>query len=274
MSDPVADAYNCDPEYEWGRLAYDPYQALEFDVTWEALTRHLPPGARVLDAGGGPGRYSLALCRTGFRVTLFDLSAGLLAKAREQFALEQPQVQQRLEAVEEGDLRDLSRYASGVFDAVVCLGGPLTHIPAEADRRKAASEMARVTRPGGLVFLTGVGKLAVIRWMLNYQSDELISDVFEPFFQSGDITGATQTPWHFYRAAELRTLGESCGLNTVEMLGCQGLSSGLVDATNHAAAERPALGRPGTAWCCGLLPSLRWWIRPSIFYGLGESRNS
>jgi SAM-dependent methyltransferase len=239
--DPVAQAYDSDPEREWIRLAREPYRALEFDVTWDALARLLPPGSRVLDAGGGPGRYSLSLCRAGYRVRLFDLSEGLLAKAREQFALEPAEVRARLEAAEQGDLRDLSRYADGAFDAVVCLGGPLTHIPLEADRRMAALEMARVTRPGGLLFLTGVGYLAVMRWMLNYQSDELISEVFEPFFQSGDIGGATRTTWHFYRAAELRALGESCGLETVEMRGCQGLSSGLVDSSNRAAMERPDL---------------------------------
>jgi SAM-dependent methyltransferase len=239
--DAVAEAYNRDPEREWGRLARDAYRQLEFDLTWDALTRRLSPGMKVLDAGGGPGRYSLALCRAGFRVTLFDLSPGLLAKAREQFEHESLEVRSRLEAVELGDLRDLARYADGTFDAVVCLGGPLSHIPAEAERRKAAEEMARVVRLGGLLLLTGIGYLAVMRWMLNYQSDELISADFEPFFHTGDITGATQTLWHFFRAAELRALGEGCGLETIEMLGCQGLSSGLVDASNRAALERPDL---------------------------------
>ena len=45
-----------------------------------------PPPARVLDCGGGPGRYAVELARWGYDVTLFDLSAGNLALAREKAA--------------------------------------------------------------------------------------------------------------------------------------------------------------------------------------------
>jgi len=51
----------------------------EFAVTMRALADHLPPPpARVLDCGGGPGRYAIELARQGYEVTLFDLSAGCL----------------------------------------------------------------------------------------------------------------------------------------------------------------------------------------------------
>jgi SAM-dependent methyltransferase len=237
----VADAYNRDPEREWARLERNPYYRLEFEVTWAALTRWIPQGAKMLDAGGGPGRYSLALCRAGYRVTLFDLSEGLLEKARAEFAGCPSEVAARLEGIDRGDLCDLSRYPNETFDAVVCLGGPLSHMPDEGDRRKAVDEMARVVRPGGLVFLSGVGFLAVQRWMLNNLSDDLISGEFISFLETGNISGATRTTWHFFRAAELRALGESCGLQTLEMRGCQGLSASLETATNRLAAERPDL---------------------------------
>ncbi len=47
----------------------------------------------------------------------------------------------------------------------------------------------------------------------------------------------TGTEWHFFRAEELRDLAESCGLMTIEMAGCQGLSSSLVEATNRVAED-------------------------------------
>lgn len=242
MSQAVADAYNRDPEIEWLRLVRDAYQAFEFEVSWDALTRLLPPGAHVLDAGGGPGRYSLALCRAGRRVTLFDLSAGLLEKAQANFAAEAPEVQARLEGVEQGDLRDLSRYAEGSFDAAICLGAPLTHIPEAEGRRRAVQELGRVVRPGGLVFLTGVGFIAVLRVMLEDQCD-LVDPLFEGFWKTGNIWGATGTIWHFFRAEELRRLGEEGGLATVELRGCQGLSANLAEATNRLKEERPDMWR-------------------------------
>jgi len=66
----VAQAYNQDPQREWDRLVRDAYHSLEFTVTMDVLHRHLPAGCTVLDAGGGPGRYALALCRHGSQESL------------------------------------------------------------------------------------------------------------------------------------------------------------------------------------------------------------
>ena len=42
---------------------------------------------------------------------------------------------------------------------------------------------------------------------------------------------------HFFRAFELQRLAESCGLTTLEMVGCEGLSTGLPEATNTVAED-------------------------------------
>ena len=80
----VANLYDSMSEHEWARM--DRHRT-EFYVTLRALREHLPPPpARVLDCGGGPGRYAVELARWGYDVTLFDLSAGNLALAREKTA--------------------------------------------------------------------------------------------------------------------------------------------------------------------------------------------
>ncbi len=72
--------YDRDAEHEWER---GDRHRTEFAVTLRALAEHLPPPpARILDCGGGPGRFSIELARQGYDVTLFDLSAGNLALAR------------------------------------------------------------------------------------------------------------------------------------------------------------------------------------------------
>ena len=43
--------------------------------------------------------------------------------------------------------------------------------------------------------------------------------------------------WHFFRASELQQLAESCGLTTLEIVGCEGLSTGLPVATNTVAED-------------------------------------
>ena len=56
----VAEIYDTNPEYEWGRLIRGSHHTLEFLVNMHM--HHLqnnPPGdGLVLDAGGGPGRYT------------------------------------------------------------------------------------------------------------------------------------------------------------------------------------------------------------------------
>jgi ubiquinone/menaquinone biosynthesis C-methylase UbiE len=227
----VTEAYNKDPEREWQRLVRDPYHSLEFLVTMHYLRKHLPPEGKVLDAGGGPGRYSLELCRAGYEVVLLDISSELIATARKQFELEPKVVRDRLIESVVGDVQNLSHFEANHFDVVLCLGGPLTHISNAVGRLKAMSELVRVAKPGAVVAVSVMGFFAVIRTILMRFSDELVEPSFQILVQRGDTTVAGMI-WHFFRADELRELAESCGLTTLEMAGCEGLSTGLVEATN------------------------------------------
>ena len=110
------------------------YHKLLDDLEVEVIERY-GAGGRVLEVGCGTG---LLLERTyGFASSAagIDLSAGMLAKARERGLL-----------VALGDATALP-FANASFD-VVCSFKVLPHV---ADIRAALSEMARVTRPGGHV---------------------------------------------------------------------------------------------------------------------------
>ena len=235
--DLVVAAYDSDPDREWRRLVKDAYHSLEFLVTMHHLRKHLPTSGTILDAGGGPGRYSLELCRAAYQIVLLDISSRLIAVARREFASESHDVRNRLLESVVGDVRDLSRFETGRFDAVLCLGGPLTHISGRSDRVKALSELVRVARPGATVFISVMGYLAVLRTILARSSDELTDGSSQTSVRQGDIRGSTGTMWHFYRADELRREAESCGLVTIEMVGCEGLSTGLAEATNLLAQD-------------------------------------
>jgi len=68
---------------EWERLTKHPYHRLEFDTTMHFLRKYLPKKGLVLDAGGGPGRYTIELAGLGYDVILLDLTLKLLEIARE-----------------------------------------------------------------------------------------------------------------------------------------------------------------------------------------------
>jgi hypothetical protein len=66
---------------------------------------------------------------------------------------------------------------------------------------------------------------------------QLVMPCFETLVEQGNTPGSTKTMWHFFRADELRRYAEQCGLITLEMAGCEGLSTCLAEATNILGQE-------------------------------------
>jgi ubiquinone/menaquinone biosynthesis C-methylase UbiE len=100
--------------------------------------RHLPAGARILDAGCGTGLIGAGLHALGWEdLAGADISAGMLARARAR-----------------GIYRTLAKcdlcampFEDASFDAVVCIA-VLTYAPS---LERTFSEFERVLRPGGLL---------------------------------------------------------------------------------------------------------------------------
>jgi S-adenosylmethionine-dependent methyltransferase len=242
---PVVSYYTANAEGEWQRQAWDGYHRLEFLVTHHLLARYLPANSLVLDAGGGPGRHALELCRRGHRVVLCDITPALLEMAKTQARSEPPEVQSRLLDAVVADVRDLSQFAEASFDAALCTGGPVSHIPDPEGRTRAVRELVRVTRPGGVVCLGVNGYLALLRTVMRGLSDLLVDEAWLTRFVRDGNSPRARMEWHFFRADEVRELAESCGLTTLAVAGCEGLSSGLPEATN-ALAEDPT---KWATWC-------------------------
>lgn len=136
----IREFYDKQSAYEWERLAQHPF---EFEINLRFLKRHIKPGDRVLDVGGGPGRYSFALKELGCDVTLVDLSPGNVRFAEEKAR----ELGLPLRAFA-ADARDLSCLADELFDHVLCMG-PLYHLLEESDRERAVRECLAHLKPGG-----------------------------------------------------------------------------------------------------------------------------
>lgn len=143
-SDAVQAYYASLSEREWTRLENPDDGAVEFTITCHTLATYLPPDARVLDIGSGPGRYAIWLAERGHRVVLADLSPELLSIA--QAKIEQAGVGTMVEDIVEADACDLSLWVDDSFDAVLSLG-PFYHLPDAEDRHRAAIELGRVLPP-------------------------------------------------------------------------------------------------------------------------------
>jgi len=100
-----------------------------------------------------------------------------------------------------------------------------------------------VARPGGIVCLTGIGYLAVLRLIMAEFDHELINGSLDRLLADGNTYGPAKMLWHFFRADELRALAEAGGLETLEMAGLQSLSTGLEEATNRLRGDEAKWNR-------------------------------
>jgi SAM-dependent methyltransferase len=231
MADTVAQvraAYDRYPEREWERLESGAQARLEYLITTHALQQYLPspdPPRHLLDAGGGPGRYTLALAACGYFLTLLDLSPALLRFAHQQIAQAALDIQQHIVAIEEGSITDLSRFPDHQFDAVLCLGGPLSHILDERDRQRALHELGRVTRPGGPLFISVMNRLGTYRSAVQWQR---YTALVPPFPRTGiGAIGPARAPAYFFLPDEFVTMLGTAGLSVTRVYGCNGLGAHL-----------------------------------------------
>lgn len=235
-SEAIRTLYDQQPEREWERLER---HRTEFALTLRALAEHLPPPpARVLDCGGGPGRYAIELARRGYEVTLFDLSAGCLRLAQEKAA----EVGVTLAAYEQGTATALSRFLDTSFDAILLMG-PLYHLLEEAERQQALAECQRVLKPGGLLFAAFIGRYASPRWAAAHEPTWPLEhpELTEMILATGVLPprGESDTEFvaHFAHPTEVVPLCQREGFEVVTVLGIEGLVSMIEDGVNALSGE-------------------------------------
>jgi ubiquinone/menaquinone biosynthesis C-methylase UbiE len=216
--------------------------AVEFAVNTHFLAAYLPNPARVLDIGGGPGRYALWLAERQHQVVLADLSPALLAIAQERVAADPNG--ERVEAIVETDARDLSQWADASFDAVVCLG-PFYHLPETADREQVARELARVLRPGGVAFVALMPRTVFLRRSLivpderrHFAEPEFVRNLMQDGLFINDVPGRFNVGYGV-RTEEVAPFFESFGFQTLKLAASEGLAFGLTDQLAEMAAQQP-----------------------------------
>lgn len=231
-------------EDEWERLERTVKATFEFENTTDYLEQYLPGEGHVLDAGGAAGRYAIWLAERGYRVTLADISGEQLDVAREK--VREHGIEDRV-AVERADVRELP-YADDAFDAVCCLGGPLSHVVDGGKRERVARELRRVTLSGGPVFVSVMGFVAVVQNLVKCAPEfpegvRQLPDLIETGTYDPDLVvkhGIEEPSFvacHFFRAEELRDLLEENGLDVTVVAGLEGPASNFHSEIEDASAE-------------------------------------
>jgi SAM-dependent methyltransferase len=227
----VRDWYDRDPEFEWRRLEWRVQYRVEHLVTLHALVRHLPPPAatlRILDAGGGPGRYTIALAERGYRVTLLDLSPGNVALAQRKIAEAGPVTAARVDDLVVGSFTDLSAFANASFDAVLYLGAAFSHLVERHEQQRALAEFHRVARPEAIVFVSALNRFGAYRGVVQWPDewDAGFPDGFPRFVETG-YTDASGWPCYAFTPDEFTNLLADAGLPVERVYGAQGIAAHL-----------------------------------------------
>lgn len=144
----------------------------------------LQAGWRVLDVATGSGNAALAAARRGCNVVGVDYVPALLARGRIRAEVEMLEVEFR-----EGDAENLP-FPDGAFDAVVSIYGVMF----APDHGRAARELARVCRAGGVIALA------------SWTPDGFIGDTFRLFSQYVPPAPGLTPPVRWGDEAYLRSL--------------------------------------------------------------------
>jgi ubiquinone/menaquinone biosynthesis C-methylase UbiE len=214
--------YNAFGDLEWQRLEATPNGRLQAIIHEDFLQRYLKTGDRVLDAGSGPGRFSITAARAGAKVTVLDISDKQLELARENIT-----TARQLDHIEQfilGDICDLSAFQNGQFDVVICYGGALTYVCEK--RQQAVAELIRVAKPGGVILVSVMSRFGTMQGIIrmsqltilenptgNQQGQLGLWQVQEtgdlPGFPSPRV-GMMHAAMHLYTSGELELLFKRC----------------------------------------------------------------
>ncbi|PWV93766.1 methyltransferase family protein [Paenibacillus cellulosilyticus] len=212
---------------EWGRLDREP---IEFLVNWHYMRSSLPAQGHILDIGAGPGKYSMALAQHGYEVTLADLTPRLVDIARDK--AEELGLTEQFRGFHVADATNLNCYEDQIFDAALMLG-PLYHLQEEADRSRAARELHRITKTGGLVFVAFMTRTRHLmtslsdpqQWKPNHEPEGIAAFAQTGKFNhtdAGRFTGA-----YYYNIDEIEPFMEAHGFRTIQLIGSSSIAGGM-----------------------------------------------
>jgi SAM-dependent methyltransferase len=244
----IGDYFDNYGEREWARLDADVESRVGFHVHRAFLQEFIAAGAEVLEAGAGPGRFTIELAKLGARVTVCDLSAVQLEFNRAQVAAAGQA--DAVVARKVLDIVDLSEFPAETFDAVVAYGGPLSYVLERAD--DALGELLRVVKRGGHVLLSVMSLMGATRKYLpgvvRWARERSLEDV-EHVLATGDQEGAFGAGHvcHMYRWAEFEALLRRHSCTIVAASAANFLSVNHHDALKEIEAD-PVLWEKFLGW--------------------------
>lgn len=234
--DEVEKYYDEKAEDEWNRL--DRHE-VEFDITKKYMNKYIEPESKILDVGGGSGRYSIFLRKKGHKVTLFDLSKGnleLAQKKAEEYGV-------ILEDYIHGNALNLSEKVNVKYDTVLCMG-PLYHLTEEEDRKKVIEESLKKLKKGGKLIVSFISAYApVIDFIKNYPEElaKYKSEFLLNYLEDGKNIVSSENPGfvtaYFINPAEIKPFMSEFDLKKEVIAGVEGITAQSEEKINNLSED-------------------------------------
>lgn len=226
----VKEFYDAYGMKEWNRWESSAISRISWAIHVYYLHKFVKPNERILEMGAGAGRFTQVLAEITPNIVVADISAGQLDLNEQQAKTLgfDHAVERRVEC----DVCDLtSHFHDEEFDTTVCYGGVLSYVYDDAS--KALSELKRVTKPGGYIFVEVMTLWGAIHNDLMSVFEIPRKDVNEQIIKHGDLTkGMSKHYIHMYRANEYQNILKCAGLEIEAISTTNALSTNLGDQLN------------------------------------------
>lgn len=214
--------YDENTQKEWERLERHPF---EFIFTTYMMDKYIHTGDRILDIGGGPGRYSIYYAKKNCDVTLMDLSMGNIELAKCK-AAENGVTFNMLT----GNCLDLDSMEIGLFDHVFLMG-PLYHLAERVDREKAVKLALKKLKPGGILYCSFILDFAGIIYDLKNGPGYLVQDLgnqstkqlIDSIVTGTEYTGPAFTSACFVNQRQIEPFMQNFDLQKLHLFGQEGI---------------------------------------------------
>ncbi|MCL2221672.1 MAG: class I SAM-dependent methyltransferase [Oscillospiraceae bacterium] len=213
----VREHYNQSVEYEWSRIDGRP----EFLLTCRMLDRYVKSGDKVLDIGGGPGRYTFYLAERGCELTLFDFSEENIKFAKNR----SKDLNLPVKAIC-GDAREVDKHVTGQFDHVLLMG-PMYHLLEERDRVLSVNSALTLLKPGGILFVAFISMSGGLVFMLREAPEQFAEPHEErfliPLVAGENFAGSAFTEAFFINQNKVLPFMEQFNLEKLHLFGQEGV---------------------------------------------------
>lgn len=221
---------------EENRLQSTLARRVEYLTTIEILKKYCFGKESCIDIGCGVGIYSLYLDKMGIKTTAIDLVEDHIKRLKEIIRQTNADIEVHI-----GDATDLSMFASGSYDVVLCLG-PLYHILSPQKRELCISECKRLVRMNGVMIFSYISPYSVfpcvIRGDKNRISQELVDIILDDHRIGSDSPFCFWTDNYYYDPEEIEFFLISNGLEVIDHLASDGQSIAFQNVVNQMTEDQ------------------------------------